>query len=47
VQRTRNLASGTWNSVRDNVRGVGGAAEVFDFEAANQPTGFYRLKLGE
>lgn len=47
VQRTRNLASDPWTSVGGKVRGSGGADEAFDPGAANQPSGFYRLKLGE
>jgi hypothetical protein len=47
LQRTRNLASGLWTSVGDQLRGDGGAGEILDRGAANEPTGFYRLKLGE
>ena len=45
VQWTTNLPSGTWNTLTNNLTGVGGIMQVTDPGAANSPSPrYYRVR---
>jgi len=44
VEWSTNLASGTWNTLTNNVAGTGSTISVFDSISSNQSTRFYRFK---
>jgi hypothetical protein len=46
LQKTSELASGSWSFVVTNISGTGAIVQVTDTNAISQPQGFYRVTTG-